>query len=178
MMQKPLISDTFKHRQAAFNWLLESGFRIGKATFYGHCLAGFPAVNQDGTVSKQEVINYSRTIDKSAFAPVGVAAKKEELEIRKLELAVEKSERELRRDDDRWLYRDEAYAQMAAFLGTLLEAIKHHFLVGMEEIVDAVDGNISLKEQGYELAEEIIGRACNETLALGQINRVLVKSPQ
>lgn len=167
--------EKFRHRQAAFDWLLENGHKLGKSTFYQACKDGFPALNSDGAISKQEVILYSRTLDKSTFAPVGVAAKKEELEVRKLELDVKKKENELRKDDDRWLYRDEAYAQMAALFGTLVESLNHHFLIGMDELVDTLDGNSSLKEQGYELAEEIIGRACNEVCAMGRINRVLVK---
>lgn len=172
---RPQIADNFQHRQAAFDWLIENGHRVGKATFYGHCKAGWPKVNSDGSVSRQDVIAYTRTLDKSTYAPVGIEAKKAELEIRKLELDVKKREIELRKDDDNWLDRTTAYAQMAAFFGTLVDSIEHHLLSGMNELIEEVDGNQALRERGYDVAESLMHRAVNEVLEGGKINRVLVK---
>lgn len=169
--------DNFQHRQAAFSWLMDHGYKVAKSTFYAACADGFPALNSDGSLSRKEIIRYGSSLDKSTLATPGFADKKEQLEIRKLELDVKKKENDLRKDDDRWLYREEAYAQMAAFFGTLLESIEHHLLVGIDEIVDSVDGNLSLKEQGFMICEEILGRARNEVFSLGQINRVLIKGP-
>ena len=169
--------DTFTHRQAAWNWLRENGHKVGKSTFYQACGNGFPSLRPDGSVPRHEVIRFAQTLDKSTVADPGFPVQKEKLQLQNLQLDIDKKIREARKDDDRWLYRDEAYAQMAAFFGTLVDSLNHHFLTGMDEMVDTMDGNISLKEQGYELAEEIIGRACNEVCAMGQINRVLVKGP-
>jgi hypothetical protein len=173
---KPQMVDNFQHRQAAFNWLKENGHSISKGAFYGHFKDSRISLNSDGSVSRLDVKRYAQSLDRSTLATPGYVVQKEGLEIRKLTLAVEKAEKEARKDDDRWLYRDDAYAQMAALLGTLVDSIEHHFLVGINEIVDSVDGNLSLKEQGFMVCEEILGRARNEVFSLGQINRVLVKS--
>jgi hypothetical protein len=175
---QPDVSATFKTRNAAYEWLKAEGYKITHTAFYNDCKSGVIGVNKDGSVSRHKVALYAQTKDAGVVQVLSLTAKKEELTVEKLQLEVDQKKREARKDDDRWLYRDEAYAQMAAFFGTLIESLNHHFMVAMDEMVDTLDGNISLKEQGYELAEDIIGRACNEVCAMGQINRVLVKGPQ
>lgn len=176
--KKANTTELFTSRGAALNWLQSEGYKVSRGTFYTHCKDGTLPVNADGTLSRHKVSLYAQTKDAATSQVLSLTAEKEQLTVQKLRLEVEQKEREARKDDDRWLYRDEAYAQMAALLGTLVDSLNHHFLVGMDELVDTLDGNISLKEQGYELAEEIIGRACNELCAMGQINRVLVKTTQ
>jgi molybdopterin converting factor small subunit len=175
---KPNTTELFSSRGAAYEWLKQEGYKVAKGTFYGDCKNGKLPLNKDGTLSRHKVSLYAQTKDVATEQVLSLSAQKEQLTVEKLQEEVNKAKREARKDDDRWLYRDEAYAQMAAFFGTLVDSLNHHFLTGMDEMVDTLDGNISLKEQGYELAEEIIGRACNEVCAMGQINRVLVKSTQ
>jgi hypothetical protein len=170
--------ELFTSRGAALNWLHSEGYKVSRGTFYTDCANGRVSVNKDGTLSRHQVSLYAQTKDAATEQVLSLTATKEELTVKKLRLEVEQKEREARKDDNRWLYRDEAYAQMAALLGSLVDSLNHHFLVGMDELVDTLDGNLSLKEQGYELAEEIIGRACNELCSMGQINRVLVKTTQ
>ena len=172
---KTPISDPFHNRKQAHEWLKDHGHKVASATFYAACANGFPSVAADGSVPRADVIRYSKTLDKTSVLNSDFAEQKEKLQLRSLELDVAKKEREARKDDELWLYRNEAYAQMAAFLGTLIENVEHQFQINMDEIIESVDGNLALREQGYMVCEEIIGRGCNETLALGQINRVLVK---
>ena len=175
---KPNTTELFSSRMAALTWLRSEGYKVAKGTFYGDCANGKLATNKDGTLSRHKVQLYAQSRDAATEQNLTLSTRKEQLTVDKLQLDVDKGNREARKDNDRWLYRDEAYAQMAALLGTLTDSLHHHFLVGMDEIVDTLDGNISLKEQGYELAEEIIGRACNEVCAMGSINRVLTKTAQ
>ena len=114
------ISDAFQHRKAAHEWLKDHGHKVAQSTFYAACTNGFPSVSADGSVPRADVIRYSKTLDKTSVLNSDFAEQKEKLQLRSLELDVAKKEREARKDDDRWLYLDEAYAQMASFLGTLI----------------------------------------------------------
>ena len=116
------------------------------------------------------------------------AEEREDLEIRKLKLDVESKEMANRREDDRWLQKDEAWLQMAALIGTLRDALRHQCHVATARILILAGNNDrdcphckgeikaepSRGPEVYEGLAEIIARAFNEVLERGRIETLFI----
>lgn len=170
--------ERFKNRIQAHNWLQSQGYKISRGKFYNDCEAGFPAVHKDGTVSRYQVLQYGQQLDveRRSIAPVDLAAQREEAETRKAVADAKKAEiqaEDLQREQDaKWLHRDEAWAQMAALIGSLVDVIRHHNQVGHLHIIHLAGGDPSRAPEVLEALEEIRARAFNEVLAAGKIEAV------
>lgn len=166
--------DRFKNRKEALAWLQSRG-KISQGKFYEDCAKGLITVHADKTISKWQVMEYAER----HFGPVrepstsaDSAAKKERLEIEKLELEVEKRKIENRKEDDKWLHKDDAWAQMAALVGTLRDALRHHFHVGQAHLIHLAGGDPTRGPEVYEGAEDILARAFNEVVQARRIEGV------
>ncbi len=160
------IAERFVNRKQALNWLQAQGYRVSQGKFYGDCKAGFPGLHRDGSLSKYQVLQYGQQLDLEARGTVGERIDSSEHEARKLkaeaEIAEMKAER-MRRDEDRlWLHADEAWAQVAALVGTLRDAIRHHLYAGQREIVQAAGGGQDRSQEAYECVDRLVSAAYNE----------------
>lgn len=169
--------ERFKNRIQALNWLQSQGYKISQGKFYQDCKAGFPAIHKDGTISRYQVMQYGQQLDIERRGGNGstaqdLSAEKEELEVHKLRLDVQKREMENRKEDANWLNKDEAWAQMAAVIGTLRDALRHHFHVGQAHLIHLAGGDPTRGPEVYEGAEEILARAFNEVVSAGRIECV------
>ena len=174
-------AERFKNRKQAFDWLKAEGYKVSQGKFYKDCERGFPAVHRDGTVSRWQVLEYARRLDggRNGTADPAVLAdrdeRKKQLEIRRLELAVAREEREARREDERWILKEDAWAQVAALVGVILDALRHHFYVAAPRIVVAASGAAGREPEVYETCEEVIAAAFNEARATGRIESMFEK---
>lgn len=169
-----MTTDRFKNRKEALAWLQERG-QISQGKFYGDCEKGLLTIWPDKTISKYQVMEYAE----QAFGQVrqtpaafDFTAKKERLELEKLELDIEKRKLENRKEDDKWLHKDEAWAQMAAIVGTLRDALRHQCHVGQAHVIHLAGGDPARGPEVYEGLEEIIARAFNEVISAGKIEGV------
>lgn len=169
--------ETFPRQQDALVWLHEHfGCPYPSAgKFSQDCKNGLCLVQPNKTYRSKDVKAYAERIKhdkRSATVAEGRAAEREELEIRKLKLEVEKRELENRREDDKWLAKEEAWAQLAALVGTLRDALRHQCHVGQAHLVHLAGGDPSRGPEVYEGLEEIIARAFNEVVTAGHIEGV------
>lgn len=157
---------SFKTQESARAWILGEGFKVSKAKFNNDCRAGRVSINKDRSVSRISVMQYTETLDKSrvkqvqAVAPGGVT--KEQLEIRKLQLEIEKRERENRREDDKWMLKADAFAAMAAIISMIKDGITHHAHNDQEVIVYLANGDAATAPQVYEGVIDIVNKGFNE----------------
>ncbi len=161
-------SERFKNRKAAFAWLRGEGCKVSQGKFYQDCLAGNPAVHPDGSVSRYQVVLYAQRLNQErrpAGEALDRAAEKERLEIRKLELDIEKREIENRQLDDQWLQKEDAWAVVAALIGTLLDNLRHQFYAGQGRLIHLAAGDPGRGAELYEGCEELLNRAFNDTAA-------------
>jgi len=167
--------ERFKNRIQAHNWLQSQGYKISRGKFYNDCEAGFPAVHKDGSVSRFQVLQYGQQLDveRRSVAPADLAAQREEAETRKAIADAKKAEiqaEDLQREQDaKWLHRDEAWAQLAALIGSLRDTIRHQFHIGSAHIIHLSGGDPTRAPEVYEGMEEILAQAFNDTLAAGRI---------
>lgn len=169
--------ERFKNRRQALNWLQSQGYKVSQGKFYQDCEAGFPGVYKDGTISRYQVMQYGQQLDvERRSAPDEGYIDRDKDEARKLKaeadikvMQAEQARRELDRD---WIHRDEAWAQLAATVGTLRDSIRHHLHVGQAHLIHLAGGDPSRGPEVYEGAEEILARAFNEVMASGRIEAI------
>lgn len=150
--------ERFATRKAALEWLRANGYKISQGKFYQDCNAGYPYVHKDGSVSKFQVLEYGQKLDLEARSAAAVAAAASEYNDRKMKadaIAAEiKAKRMEREEDARWLYAVDAWAQVAALLGTLRDNLRHQVTLKRREIVHAAAGD---QDRSDEVAAFVIG---------------------
>lgn len=172
-----MTDERFKNRSAALAWLQSRG-KISAGKFSNDCASGYPAVHADKTLSKWQVMEYAeKTFGGVRETPVAIdmSAKKARLEVEKLEQDVEKGKLANRKEDDKWLYKEEAWAQMAAVIGKLRDSIRHQFHVGTMAVITSAAGDPQRAPEVYEATEVLISRAFNEIVEAGRIEGVFEK---
>jgi hypothetical protein len=162
--QQSTSSDRFINRKQALNWLNAQGYKISQGKFYQDCAAGFPEIHRDGSVSKYQVMQYGQQLDVSARSIAPDSSREDEA--RKLkaeaEIAEMKANKMRREEDALWLYADQAWAQMAAIIGTLRDCIRHHFHTAQHEIIHVAGGDINRNHETFEFCDEVVNRAFND----------------
>lgn len=156
--------ERFAHRKQAHNWLQAQGYKIGKTKFYEDCAAGFPALHKDGTLSRYQVMQYGQQQDVStrSMPQFDQSARREDLEIRKLDADVILAEAKARKEDARWMLKEDAWAAMAAILTTLQDNIRHHLHEGQGLLVLHAGCAPERGPEMYEAALEMTGKAFGE----------------
>jgi hypothetical protein len=169
--------ERFKNRIQALNWLHAQGYKVSQGKFYQDCKSGFPGIHQDGSISRYQVMQYGQQLDvERRNSPENSAVEKEELEVRKLRAETEKREREnedsRRENEDKWLHKHDAYAQLAALMGTLRDSLRHQFHAGQSHLIHLAGGDPARGPEVYEGADELISRAFNDVVNAGTVEAV------
>ncbi|GEM_PF-1216175 len=163
----PTENDRFSSRKEALNWLHSQNYKVSTGKFYQDCGAGFPMIHRDGTVSRYQILMYAQQIDLSTKTED--LASRDNLRLHEskktkaeAEIAELKAMR-LRREEDRhWLHAEDAWAQIAALIGALRDAIRHHLFTSQRELTHVVGGDQNRSQELVEHADSLIDKAFNE----------------
>jgi hypothetical protein len=170
--------ERFKNRREALAWLQKRG-QISRGKFYDDCAAGTVTIYPDKTVSKFDVALYAEklfTSSRNSSDSGNMSQERERLEIEKLRFDVSKRELETRREDDKWLLKEDAWARIAALVGVLQEALRYQFHTAAVNIVHIAGGDHARVMEVYELCEDTISRAYNQVAESGRISVVFEKT--
>ena len=164
--------DRFVNRKQALNWLQSQGYKVGQDKFYKDCKAGFPRVHRDKSVSKFEAMQYGQQLDmaiRGGDGASGYDSSNDEARKTKADadMAEMKSERMRREEDKYWLHAEEAWATMAALIGTLRDSIRHHLHEGSREVVHLAGGDQVRSQEVFEGVDQLVSRAFNEVAGNG-----------
>ena len=158
-------TERFSSRKAALDWLKSRGHKVSQGKFYKDCKAGFPFVQKDGSVSKYQVMVYAEKLD-GQTAPDLTALDAQEFDRRKAaadaEMAEIKAARMRREQDKDWLHADTAWAAVAALVGNLRDAVRHHLYQGRREAVEICGGDQDRAAELFEFIDGTIDGAFNE----------------
>ena len=168
----------FKNETAAYNYLQSLGCEVSRGKFNQDKNAGLLTV--DGKrISKFSVLQYSMRLKKDRQTVTGAPSadlleRREKAETEKAEhdarIARMKANAAEREMDRRWLYRDEAVADLAAIIGSLQQALDHSVIAGAEAVIMAAGGDAARSFDVAEAVNElIIARAFNEVAAAGTL---------
>lgn len=172
--------DRFKNRKEALAWLKSKG-QISTGKFYQDCADGKITIYPDKTISKFQVAEYADRLFGSYRQPQpshDMADRKARLEVEKLEQEVEKGKLANRKEDEKWLYKEDAWAQMAAVLGTLRDSLRHQLHVGTAALIHVAAGDPARGPEVYQTAEELVSRAFNEVVNSGRIEGMFEKEEE
>lgn len=168
----------FKNETEAYQYLLSLGYDISRGKFNQDKNGGQLTV--DGKkISKFSVLQYGLRLKQSQKATASVYSgdlqarreladtEKAEHDARIARMKADEAERELQR---RWLYRDEAVADLAAIIASLQQAFDHAVIAGAEAIIRCAGGDTSRTFDVSEAVDElVIARAFNEVAAAGSL---------
>lgn len=157
-------AERFVNRKQALNWLNAQGYKISQGKFYQDCAAGFPELHRDGTVSRYQVMQYGQQLDVSARSTVPDASRENEARkaAAEADMAEMKAERMRRDEDVLWLHADQAWASVAALVGTLRDCLRHHFHTAQNELVHVAGGDMGRNHEVFEFCDDIVNKAFNE----------------
>lgn len=164
--------ERFANRKQALNWLQAQGYKVSQGKFYQDCAAGFPALHRDGSVSRYQVMQYGQQLDverRGSTDTTDYSAESDRLRTEKLRHEVAKLEIEARKEDANWLRREDAWAAIAALVGTLLDSLRHHLHSGQGRLIHLAAGDPARGPELYEGCEELVAKAFNEVATSGEL---------
>jgi hypothetical protein len=166
----------YKNRASAFRLFIQAqGLPVSERKFYNdaHRLG---LVRQDKTIELAALLAYVNEDLKinpatgQSLVARDTAQEKEAAELRHIQLKNDKLARENRADDERWLLKEDAHAQMAAIVGLLRDSLRHHAHRAAAAIIHLAGGEVSRAPEVYEgVEEEILSRAFNEVAGAGRV---------
>lgn len=168
----------FKNETEAYNYLISLGHDVSRGKFNQDKNSGLVTV-EGKKVSKFSVLQYGMRLKQNRQAQTGATSidlqerrekadtEKAEHDARISKVKADDAEREL---DKKWLYRDEAVADLAAIIASLQQSLDHAVIAGSEAAILASGGDITRTFDVTETINEIIiGRAFNEVAAAGTL---------
>lgn len=164
----------FERQKDALEWLRAKGYKVSGGKFSNDWNGGKVKVHQGG-VSFAALLEYAATLDvdhKKIANSEQRAARKDDLEIRQLELKNEKFELENRKEDSRWILRETATDSTAALLVLLRSALRHHFGVKTPVIVLAAAGDPARAVEVESVLQETISAAFNELASTREAKQI------
>lgn len=164
----------FSNRREAWQWLHEQGLQMGESTFYRRIgTPGFPRLMPDKRLSRWECSEFLRLQQVEGNASPGGVYATDELVQRKLladteaaeytaGLAREKLAKLTKETDRTWMPRREAYAMLAALIGSLRDTVLHHLHHNQIAFCAAVCGEDARAPELYEALAAAVNTAFNE----------------
>lgn len=158
--------DRFRNRKEAVEWLQVQGYKISTGKFYQDIAAGKKiTMALDGTVSKWDTYQYAtKELNIATGSATGGTLAGEQIRKIRAEADMKELQFEIatRERDKHWLHADDAWATLAAVIGTLRDSIRHHLDSGKQRIVEASGGDHARASEVFECCEGIINQAFNE----------------
>lgn len=164
----------FNSRKAAHTYLIDRGYALPYRTFCDAVKRGDCRVENNGkTILLASLQDYiDRHLGGKPSDDTLLAKRKLETE---LEINLEKLKKlqlDNRKEDDRWLDKERAYAEMAAIFGLLRDTLRHHFHLGQSRLVLQAGGDQSRGAELYDEVETILSTAFNEVASLNRVHVV------
>lgn len=171
--------ERFTNRKQALNWLQAQGYKVSQGKFYQDCIAGFPTIQRDKTISRFQVMQYGQQLDLETrgASPLFTGLDADEARKAKADADIKEMQADkMRREQDTdWLHADTAWAAVAGLLGVLKDSLRHHFHAGQSELIHLAGGDQARGPELYEGCEEIMARAFNEVAGMEKIEGVFAK---
>ena len=161
-----IMSEFFKNRKEAYQWLEAEGYPVGQSKFYQDCPGVIP-MNEDKTVSKFLVMQYGESLRrKTGGGEVSTSVEAAEADLRKktadAEIAERKARKMAKEEDELWLYADDAYAMLAGLVSAMRSAVRHQMYAHRRELVEIVKGDNDFADQLYQEIEGLLDDGFNE----------------
>lgn len=149
----------FKTKGEAFAWYCQEGGQRAKSSFY----ANIPSEGK--RVSRFAVSEMLRKERGESGRTTNLAARKEELEVERLEQQVKKGELENRKEDSKWVLKEEAEIETAALVGLLQDTLMHRIHLDQGKLLHAAGGDPARAAEFAQALEDVLAAGFNEVAA-------------
>lgn len=160
----------YKTRSAAFREFIKpQGLPISERTFY-NAVDRLNMLQPDKSVKLADLVAYVQR----ELTPAGGGESPDDIEratetakykFRLLKAEVDSKEKANRKEDARWILREDADIQRAALTGLTYDTIKHHFHIEERRILHAVGADHGRASELGAAMEEVLDMAFNEIAA-------------
>lgn len=149
----------FQNRLAAWQYLQDTGWQIGRAQFYEHCKEGRLPRQPDGTYTRKAVDNYAKhhcrrteTGERVNDRMTRMAEEKAKIELEREKVRLERDRHELAVRRAEYIPRDEVELMIVARAVALLAHLKSLVQMRAPDWIALVEGQ---QERSRELIEDI-----------------------
>ncbi|APG24092.1 hypothetical protein [Syntrophotalea acetylenica] len=157
--------ERFDQQKAARDYLLNKGYKVSAGKFSTDWNNGKVRVQRDGSVRRADLLEYATTLDldrKKIANMEHLERRKAELEVQKLEQQVKKSDLENRKEDARWVRKEDAEIQTATLVGLLQDSLNHHLSQHQAQLLHACGGDHGRVAEFAQALEDVVAGAFNE----------------
>lgn len=175
--------ERFTTQAEALRYLNGKGLKVTKGKLCQDCKKGFPPKAVDGSLSKADIDQYAYSLDaiggmEGALPSEMVAAQSKAFDdARRAKASADieemKAESMRRGQSDEWLNYTDAWVAIAAFVGSIREAMRHHFDLHIQKVVSLAGGQFERGPECYEGCEELIDEAFNSIGSEKQMKGIL-----
>jgi hypothetical protein len=158
---------TYKNRSEAFREFIQpQRLPISERTFY-NAASKLGMVQTDKTIRLADLVAYANDLKPPTDQPTPPGdlerlKRLDQLELEEKEAKVKKLQMDNRKEDRKWIQREDSELQRAALVGLIYDTIKHHLHLEERRILQAVGADADrLAELGVAL-EEVVDVAFNE----------------
>jgi len=154
----------YKNKKAAHDYLVGKGYAISQRAFYNHCGDGKCAVQKNKSILLVDLVDYiERHLNADQASGDSALARRERLlEVQIKEEKLKKLSLEGRKEDERWLLKEESDERIAALLAISLEMVRQRFSIDSSRLVHSVGGDIERMPEFINQVEETIEAAFND----------------
>ncbi len=160
----PTDPQQFDRQKDARDYLVAKGYKVSSGKFSSDWNNGKVKVYQ-GRVSLAALLEYATTLDvdhKRIATAEARQARKDSLEIEKLEIDIEAKKLANRKEDAKWVLKVDATDQSAAILVLLRDNLRHHASVRTAAAVLAAGGDPSRASEVEDVLQSIISDGFND----------------
>lgn len=151
-------------RPEAYKYLQSKGYGRSSAAFYDDVKKGKCVMGSDKTITLAALTNYIDTNLVTGNISVDDPAASETVRLKNelMQQKVAKGEIESRKDDARWMLKDQASLDAATLVGLIYSTINHHLHLGSPQIVLAAGCDSGRSGEIEAAIEALIDTAFNE----------------
>ncbi len=154
----------FDKQKEALAYVLAKGYKCSAGKFSNDWNNGKVKVHQ-GRVALGALMAYAVTLDvdhKKIATSEQRQARKENLEIRKLEMDIQSREIANRKEDARWVLKEDSEAHEAALVGILRDTFRHRIYLDHTALLNAAGGDPGREAEFTIALRDFIDAAFNE----------------
>lgn len=157
--------ETFDKQKTAREYLIGKGYKVSAGKFSNDWNNGKVRIQRDGSCRRADLLEYAETlsIDRERVANADERARrKEEAEIELLEEKLKGARMSNRKEDAKWILKEESEIQAATLIGLLQDSINHHLSLHQAHLLHTCGGDNGRVAEFAQALEDVVAGAFNE----------------
>jgi len=157
--------EIFDKQKTAREYLIGKGYKVSAGKFSNDWNNGKVRIQRDGSCRRADLLEYAETlsIDRERVASSEERSRrKEEAEIELLEEKLRTARMSNRKEDAKWILKEDSDIQAAALVGLLQDTLSHRAHLDQNKLLHACGGDPARSAEFAQALEDVIAAAFNE----------------